>query len=180
MGRVVRTAITLVIGMLLLYGIGQYLRHPTTSSPGVSPAAASASGSTSEAEADVVWTTTKVTGITDGDTIKTAKGKVRIIGIDTPERGECNYRAATRYLSGLIPKGTEVRLGRVLTMADEDRYGRLVRYVETIDGLDVGAEQIRAGLAIKRYDSEDGYGVHPREALYRQLEQEAAEIDCAA
>jgi endonuclease YncB( thermonuclease family) len=131
-------------------------------------------------EAGVEWTSTRVTGITDGDTIKTRKGKVRIIGIDTPERGECNYRAATEYLEALIPVGTEVRLGRVPTMADEDRYGRLVRYVDTTEGIDVGAELLQAGLAIARYDSRDGYGEHPREAGYLDLERSSGVIDCAA
>lgn len=133
-----------------------------------------------DSEDGVTWTPTKVTGVVDGDTITTRKGKVRIIGIDTPERGECNYRAATEYLEALIPVGTEVRLGRVPTMADEDRYGRLVRYVDTTEGIDVSAELLRAGLAIARYDSRDGYGEHPRESRYIELERSSGVIDCAA
>lgn len=145
-----------------------------------SPVPSGEKTSAQEPGIDVAWTRTKVARIVDGDTIDTAKGRVRIIGIDTPERGKCNYQAATAYLAALIPVGDEVNLGRVETMADEDRYGRLVRYVDTMDGIDVGSELIRASLAIARYDSRDGYGEHPREQSYAELEQSAGVVDCAA
>jgi endonuclease YncB( thermonuclease family) len=99
----------------------------------------------------------------DGDTIELANGDgVRIVGIDTPERGECGYDEAAANMDGMVT-GKRVRL----TMSDEDadRYGRLLRYVN-LGSRDVGLAQIEAGLAIARYDSRDGYGHHPRENAY--------------
>ena len=43
-------------------------------------------------------TTAKVIRVIDGDTVVTTKGTVRIIGIDTPERGRCGAAAATAKL----------------------------------------------------------------------------------
>jgi endonuclease YncB( thermonuclease family) len=104
-----------------------------------------------------------VTRVIDGDTIELGTGQgVRIVGIDTPERGECGFDAATANMERLV-LGKRVRL----TMSDEDtdRYGRLLRYVD-VGGRDAGLAQINAGLAIARYDSRDGYGYHERENRY--------------
>lgn len=69
--------------------------------------------------------------VVDGDTIVAAIGgprgtKVRLIGIDTPERDECFYRAATERMRALVD-GKHVRLVR--DVSETDRYGRLLRYV---------------------------------------------------
>jgi endonuclease YncB( thermonuclease family) len=104
-----------------------------------------------------------VTRVIDGDTIELGNGQgVRVVGIDTPERGECGFDAATANMERLV-LGKRVRL----TMSDEDtdRYGRLLRYVD-VGGRDAGLAQINAGLAIARYDSRDGYGYHERENRY--------------
>jgi len=99
----------------------------------------------------------------DGDTIELANGKgVRIVGIDTPERGECGYDRATAKMDHMVT-GERVRL--TMPGEDTDRYGRLLRYVN-VGNRDVGLAQIKAGLAIARYDSRDGYGFHPRENKY--------------
>lgn len=106
-----------------------------------------------------------VSRVIDGDTIEMANGtRVRLIGIDTPERGDCGYDQASGALSDLIA-GQPVTL--TSGAADEyDRYGRLLRYVGTYDGLDAGQELIDRGAAIARYDSRDGYGAHPRQDAY--------------
>lgn len=105
-----------------------------------------------------------VTDVIDGDTIDVADvGRVRLIGIDTPEVGECGYEPATERLVDLVlgeqvdlvPGGTD----------DVDRYDRLLRYVD-LDGLDVGLVLVEEGLAVSRYDSRDGYGEHDREQEY--------------
>ena len=42
-----------------------------------------------------------VTDVTDGDTIALeGGGRVRLVGVDTPERGEECYEEATDYLRG--------------------------------------------------------------------------------
>jgi len=52
------------------------------------------------------------------------------------------------------------------TQDDRDAYDRLLRYVDTSDGIDVGLALIKANLAISRYDSRDGYGRHDRQEVY--------------
>jgi hypothetical protein len=102
--------------------------------------------------------------VVDGDTIDVSDGStVRLIGIDTPERGQCGYAEARDHLARLVG-------GKVVTLVpgareDADRYRRLLRYVQ-VDGLDVDLEMIRSGRAVARYDSRDGYGRHPREDDY--------------
>lgn len=122
-----------------------------------------ATAALSDLKAGIVTTT--VTTIVDGDTIDTAAGTVRVIGIDAPEQGQCNYAGATENLGTLIPVGSTVRLIPVEAKGDADESGRLLRYVES-DGKDAGLEQITSGYAIARYDSRDGHGAHPREADY--------------
>jgi len=65
--------------------------------------------------------------IIDGDTFELATGeKVRLICIDTPERGEEGFQEATDFLTELI-LNKEVRLEK--DISETDRYGRLLRYI---------------------------------------------------
>ena len=120
--------------------------------------------------------TALVTRVIDGDTLELASGQdVRLVGIDTPEVGECGYDKATANLAYLV-EGKQVRL----TRSDEDRdhYGRLLRYVN-IGDVDAGLRLIKNGLAIARYDSRDGYGYHQREPVYIAADKAKANIKCA-
>lgn len=108
-----------------------------------------------------------VTSVVDGDTIDVARNgtseRVRVIGIDTPERGVCGYSEAGDTLRVMV-------LDRDVTLTpgavdDRDTYGRILRYVD-VDGADAGLALLQQGLAIARYDSRDGYGRHPREDAY--------------
>jgi endonuclease YncB( thermonuclease family) len=62
---------------------------------------------------------------------------------------------------------------------DKDRFGRPLRYVE-VGTVDVGYELIRAGYAIARYDSRDGYGPHPRENAYIAADASTTNPACPA
>ena len=104
----------------------------------------------------------------DGDTVVTNRGTVRLIGVDTPERGRCGYVAASRLARQLAPAGTVIRLGNPRSVRDKDHWGRLLRYVNR-GTRDVAVAQIRHG-AWARYDSHDGYQRHPRQAQYRRLD----------
>jgi endonuclease YncB( thermonuclease family) len=109
-----------------------------------------------------------VVNVIDGDTLDLDNGeRVRLVGIDAPESGTCGADEATTKL-------TEMALGRqvILEVSDEDRdrYGRLLRYV-IADGIDVGGGMLMYGVAVPRYNSTDGYGLHPREAEYFTLAQ---------
>jgi len=117
-----------------------------------------------------------VTSVVDGDTIDVADvGRIRVIGIDTPERGACGYDSATLAMAALVD-GRDVTLvpGAV---EDADRYGRLLRYVD-VGTIDAGLSLIQDGWAIARYDSRDGYGRHPREEVYVAADLAAPDLGC--
>src|SRR6478735_9062500 len=107
------------------------------------------------------WGSAKVVRWIDGDTVVTSKGTVRLIGIDTPERGKCGYSGATAVGKKIAPVGSTVWLGNPVSVDDTDRYGRKLRYVDGGPGgtRDIGAVQIKVG-AMARYDSRDGYDAH--------------------
>ena len=109
-----------------------------------------------------------VLAITDGDTIDTTAGRVRLIGIDTPERGEAGFADAGAELGAFLSEGP-VTLVAVPGHDDADRYGRLLRYVR-VDGRDAGTHMLQTGWAVARYDSRDGYDGHPLEAEYIALD----------
>jgi endonuclease YncB( thermonuclease family) len=104
----------------------------------------------------------------DGDTVVTSRGTVRLIGMDTPERGEPCYRQAKQNAARRAPAGSRIRLVKVLGRDNTDHYGRLLRYVQR-RRLDVGYRQIVRGYADARYDS-GSYGSHPRRAKYRHAD----------
>lgn len=97
-----------------------------------------------------------VTEITDGDTIKVSRADssiaiIRYIGIDTPEtkhqgsgEDEPFGQIATEVNSWLV-NGKTVYLQKDAT--DTDRYGRLLRYVYTDNGIMVNYVLIRLGYA---------------------------------
>jgi endonuclease YncB( thermonuclease family) len=115
--------------------------------------------------ADTVVTAT-VDHWSDGDTVVTTQGTVRLIGVNAPDLQECGYQAATRIAEALAPEGAVVTLTRPDAHDDTDAYGRLLRYVD-IGGVDIGLQQIKKGSQAK-YDSTDGYDEHPRQKRYRQ------------
>lgn len=118
-----------------------------------------------------------VARVVDGDTIKLKDGQsVRLIGIDTPERGQCNYAKAKAHLQKLIGSSA-VTLTAVKADGDKDRYGRLLRYV-SVGGKDVGLDLISAGLAVARYDSRDGYAKHPKQAEYIATDARVPQAAC--
>ncbi|MFY4731318.1 thermonuclease family protein [Nitrospira sp. BLG_2] len=89
----------------------------------------------------------KVVGISDGDTIRILKDnkevRVRLAGIDCPERGQAFYQQAKSFTSEKC-FGKEVKLN--ITQAS-DRYGRVVADVILPDGTLLCSELVKAGLA---------------------------------
>jgi micrococcal nuclease len=85
--------------------------------------------------------------VIDGDTIvvllKGREEKVRLIGIDTPERNRPYFNEATKKTASLV-LGKEVALEK--DISERDRYGRLLRYVY-VDNIFVNAELVRLGYA---------------------------------
>ena len=93
--------------------------------------------------------------VTDGDTVKVglangSRANVRVIGIDTPETYpviECGGPEATANMQRMVGPGDTVNLYIDPTQDEVDRYGRLLRYVFTVDDVDVGLDQIATGHA---------------------------------
>jgi endonuclease YncB( thermonuclease family) len=151
----------------------------TESSAGLPPRSAEPRSN----EATVAAALWAVTRVVDGDTIDvsnaTATETVRLLGIDTPESGECGFDSASAHLS-LVTNVDSVTLTAAGDGKDDrDRYGRILRYVE-VDGVDVGLTQIEQGYAIARYDSRDGYGAHPREEAYVAADESTPQEGCSA
>jgi endonuclease YncB( thermonuclease family) len=90
---------------------------------------------------------TTVVRVVDGDTIEVAGGtRVRLIGVDTPETGDCFSREATRYANELLPAGTHVRLA--YDVARLDSFGRTLAYVYKLsDGVFVNVALAGNGFA---------------------------------
>jgi len=115
-----------------------------------------------------------VVEVVDGDTLVVevdgARERLRLVGVNAPERGECLAEAAARWLGERVG-GREVRLAA--DRSDRDQYGRLLRYVE-VGGADVGAELVGAGLALaRRYPPDTG---RADEYERRQREAQAAAV----
>lgn len=71
--------------------------------------------------------TTRVIRVIDGDTVDTDKlDRVRLIGVDTPERGRCYANAATRFTRRRL-EGRE--FAYELGAEQQDRYGRTLAYL---------------------------------------------------
>ena len=110
--------------------------------------------------------------VIDGDTVVIAGDeRVRLIGIDTPENGQCGFDEAKQALETLLATGTATFYSGVIS--DKDKYDRLLRYIE-VEGVDVGLNLISNGFAIARYDSRDGYGPHDRESEYIDADENSA------
>ena len=136
---------------------------PTTSAP--SPTTPPSRSPTTPPTDSIIASATFVS-VVDGDTITTSAGTIRLIGIDTPEHGECGHAEASAAIGRLLASGDPITLELPAGQNNHDRHGRLIRYVTTPDGVDLGLMQLEAGNAIARYDSTDGYPAHPREAAY--------------
>ena len=94
--------------------------------------------------------TAKVVRLIDGDTITIEGGyRVRYIGMDTPEVHPHLEAFGMEALDANreLVEGKEVRLER--DVSEEDKYGRLLRYVY-VDDIFVNAKLVERGLAEAR------------------------------
>ncbi len=88
---------------------------------------------------------TAVTKVVDGDTIVIEGGqRVRLLNMDTRERGENCYSEAKKRLEELVLlKNVTLETDR----ENKDRYGRLLRHVY-VEGISANLEMVREGLAV--------------------------------
>lgn len=86
----------------------------------------------------------RVTFVVDGDTVEIqTEERVRLIGIDSPERGDPYYTEARNKLSELV-LNKQVRMEK--DVSEKDRYGRLLRYLY-VGNLFVNLEMVKQGYA---------------------------------
>ncbi len=84
-----------------------------------------------------------VSGVIDGDTLDTPEGRVRLFGIDAPERGERCYGQAASALRKLAGRTVRVEPGPRAS----DPGGRLLLYVFTQGGNSIDEILVEHGLA---------------------------------
>ena len=157
----------------------------TTASPTTTAAPATTASPTTtaapvtrEPKPDLEGTPATVKKVVDGDTIYVEEldDSIRILGYDTPERGDCGYDQATNALTFLL--GTGPVTITTDTGNDRDKYGRYLRHV-LVGGVPVGLTMIESGNANARYDSLDGYPRHRYQDEYRAADG-PNEFDCQA
>jgi endonuclease YncB( thermonuclease family) len=113
----------------------------------------------------------RVVGVSDGDTVTVLDGlnaqhRIRLAGIDAPEKAQPYGDASKRHLSDMV-FGEPVRV----EYEKHDRYGRIIGKILK-DGHDASLEQIRAGLAwhYKQYQREQS---RADRSAYAEIEREA-------
>lgn len=103
--------------------------------------------------------------VADGDTLTVLDAannqhKIRLQGIDAPEKGQAFGKASGKFLSGLVA-GRDVRVA----WTKRDRYQRILGTVY-LDDRDINLEMLKAGFAwhYKKYDSTPAYAKAEAEA----------------
>jgi micrococcal nuclease len=88
-----------------------------------------------------------VVRVIDGDTFEIAQGqRVRLFGVNTPERGQSCFSEATERLRQLAGRSVGVEFGP----RPADQYGRLLYYVYTAEGESIDEILVREGPARAR------------------------------
>lgn len=104
-----------------------------------------------------------ITNVVDGDTIDVQMGniteRVRLLGINTPEKKQYYYQEAKDFLQDF--ENRTVRLER--TIEDKDKYGRMLRYV-FYGEMFINKEILERGLAHFYTYEEDKYTEELRKA----------------
>ena len=122
----------------------------------------------------------RVVKVSDGDTItildsSKTQHKIRLQGIDAPEKKQAFGNASRKFLAGLVAN-REVRVA----WSKRDRYQRILGTV-FVDGKDANLEMLKAGMAwhYKKYDSTPAYAQAESEAraAKRGLWQDKSSIE---
>lgn len=102
----------------------------------------------------------QVTRVVDGDTLvgtvdlgfhtKWEEVTIRLLGIDTPERGQEGYHEATEYLSSLVQRG---KCHLLVTNYDKKTFGRYLGQLTVVDDetqqeININQEMLDKGFAV--------------------------------
>jgi endonuclease YncB( thermonuclease family) len=83
----------------------------------------------------------KLERVIDGDTIVASGRKIRLWGIDAPEKGDPLFKVATMFLESVLAEG-----GLSCKFIEKDRYKRDVMHCG-VNGADIGSMMVQMGMA---------------------------------
>lgn len=84
--------------------------------------------------------------VVDGDTVRYGNDRVRLVQIDTPEKGECYHEEAKALLKKLIGKAS-VSVVPDKTLNKRDEYGRKLAYLY-VGKQNLNVEMVRQGAGV--------------------------------
>ena len=132
---------------------------------------ASCNADQSQGSATIASGANKVIRIADGDTFTILHAdkrqeKIRLFGINAPEKGTDFGEVAKQALSNLV-FGKEVRIEN----KGQDKYGRTLAIVYTLDGRCVNEVLLKSGMAwhFKRYNNDPSWAAMERTAKANRL-----------
>ncbi len=118
-----------------------------------------------ESQQSSVRAAQKVGRVIDGDTIVMSDNvHVRLIGIDSPEKGECFYKESRQFVKDFL-EGESVILEKEISGIDD--YGRLLRFI-----IIPSANSTKDNLLVNDYIVRQGYAravASPPDNRYRDL-----------
>ena len=82
----------------------------------------------------------------DGDTVHSGKVWVRLVQINTPERGECGYQQAKDYTQKFLKLNSNLVLTKDRNLDSFDEYGRALGYL-TKGNRNLNLELVKYGYA---------------------------------
>ncbi len=112
----------------------------------------------------------KVVKIADGDTVTVLMNnrqyKIRLAGIDAPEKGQPYSQKSREYLAAMVA-GERVSV----KVINKDKYGRYVGKIQTDNIKDVNGEMLKAGLAwhYRYFDKSTEYAEYEEQARQQNL-----------
>jgi micrococcal nuclease len=83
---------------------------------------------------------------TDGDTVHSGKVWVRLVQVNTPEKGECYYKEATEYTHNFLKLNGKLVLTTDKNLDSFDEYGRALGYL-TKGNRNLNLELVKYGYA---------------------------------
>lgn len=103
----------------------------------------------------------------------TYRAHFRLLGVDTPERGQKNHREATKASEGIAPAGTKVKI----ETHKADKYGRYLATVTTPAGVNVSAQLIALGLGHPYFGGSKAAALAATDMLQAALPAPAADTE---
>ena len=142
-------------------------------------------GATASVADDLPWSLggrVVVTAVSDGDTIRSGQLRIRLHGIDAPERQQhCTTPEGARWACGNAARDALKTLVASVAaldcqITDVDRYGRLIMRCFAGE-VDVGARLVRAGMALAYRRYADDYIADEEAARAARLGLWAGQFD---